>query len=497
MRPKTPGRGDPLVRAPLSPPRNEGSRALKSMMTAALVLLASFPAAGAETLRWSGRVEVTKPITVKVGDRVVVEPGTTVAVSSDGGILVRGELYALGTQAAPVRIEGARDAGAPLLRLTDPGAVARLHRVIVVGAATGLDATAGTVIVTDSEFRDNGTALRLQMRTRGLVRGSRFVKNALGLAADNGGTVTVRSGAFEENRVGIGASNSARIEVDGVRFERNDRAYAQSNGCDATLRDCTFTENEFGLALDQSRRSPGVLFCRFERNRTAVAARSSSHPLIEGSVFRGNAKAVEAVRFSGPFLRYDLFAENDEAVRLDHKSAARVEGNRFEANGVALFADFSSYPRVKGNLFTRNRWHVRLGRFMSADWERRQGSRGIMLGRARDRNTRNPVMLRGDLPEAAGTVSVAGNAWDAETLAEMEAGPGANLSRIWDGRDQPEVTYPGWGTGEEAFALDIVAFDPPLREPPPTGPEAWTPLETGSPPPPAEKGPGAPAGLPP
>ena len=467
------------------------------LLIAFLVTLVSPRIPAAQPAVWSGRVEVNEAVTVKVGARIMVEPGTTVVVGPEGGILVRGELYALGTGDAPVRIEGSRNGGAPLLRIADPGAVVRLHRVIVAGAATGLDATAGTVVVTDSEFRENGVAVRLQMRARGLVRGSRFVKNGVGLAADNGAAVTVRRGTFRDNRVGIGASNSARVEADGARFERNERAYAQSNGCDATLRDCTFTENGTGVALDQSRRSPRVSFCRFERNRTAVAARSSSHPLVEGSVFRGNAKAVEAVRFCGPLLRYNLFAENDEALRLDHRSGARVEGNRFEANGAALFLDFSSYPRVRGNLFAGNRWHVRLGRFMSADWERRQGSRDITLAEARGRNTRNPLMLRGDLPDAAGTVSVAGNAWDAETLAEMAAGDQANLARIWDGRDRPEVSYPGWGTGEKAFALDIVAFDPPLREPPPTGPEAWIPLEAGSPPLPPRKGPGAPGEIPP
>ncbi len=470
---------------------------MKGILAAALFLLAFPPPVRAGTLRWSGRVEVNEPVTVEAGERLVVEPGTIVAVGPRGGIRVRGALYVLGTQAAPVRIQGSRDGQAPLLRITDPDAVVRLHRAVVAGAATGLDATAGTVVVTDSEFRENETAIRLQMRARGLVRGSRFLKNALGLAADNGGTLTVRAGAFVENRLGIGASNSARVQIDGVHFEGNERAYAQSNACDATLRDCTFTENGIGLSLDQSRRSPRVLSCRFERNRTAVGARASSHPLIEASVFRDNARAVDAVRFCGPFLRYNLFAGNDEALRLDRKCAARVEGNRFEANGVALFLNFSSYPRVRGNLFADNRWHARLGRFMSADWERRQGSRQITLGKARGRNTRNPLMLRGDLPEAAGTVSLAENAWDAATLAEMETGPGTNLSRIWDGRDQPEVSYPGWGTREEAFALDVVAFDPPLREPPPTGPEAWVPVETRSPPPPALKGPGAPQGIPP
>lgn len=68
------------------------------------------------------------------------------------------------------------------------------------------------------------------------------------------------------------------------------------------------------------------------------------------------------------------------------------------------------------------------------------------------------------------------NAWDAETLAEMVGGPESNPSRIWDGRDQPEVTYPNWGTGEDPFTLDRVKFTPPLPERHPSGPEAWVPM---------------------
>ncbi|NOY45604.1 MAG: hypothetical protein GXP50_09160 [Deltaproteobacteria bacterium] len=465
-----------------------------------LLLLAAPPTlgAGSPPLRWTGRVELTEPFTVEPSQTLVVEEGTQIVAGPEGTVFVRGKAYLVGTREALVRIVGTRDAKAPVFQINDPGAVVRLHRVEAEGAGTVVGATAGTVVVTDSEFRRNATGLRLQMRTRAVLRNVTFEENDLGLAADNGALVRVVGTAFRKNKTGVGAGNSVRLAIENTLFEDNETGYGQTNGADASLEGCTFKGNSnAGVLLRQSRRSPRISFCRFEENRAAVKARSTSHPLVEASVFRNNDRGVDAYQFCGPLLRFNGFVENGEAVRLDHKSGAKIRGNRFERNGTALFLDFSSYPEVRRNRFTDNDWHVKLGRFMSADWERRQGSARITLGKARERNTRNPMMLRGTLPGAAGVVDVSENDWDEETRSEMEAGPDANLSRIWDGRDEPKVAYADWGTGQQEFALDRVQFSPPLTASPAVGPEAWLPLDTGLPANPIKRGPGAPPGNPP
>ncbi|WP_459941482.1 right-handed parallel beta-helix repeat-containing protein [Deferrisoma palaeochoriense] len=424
-----------------------------------------------------------RPMTVEAGQTLVVESGTQIAAGPEGTVLVQGKVYLLGSGEAPVRIRGTREAPAAVFQMNAPEAVLRLHRAEAEGCGTVVGATAGTVVITDSAFRRNATALRLQMRTRGVLRDVAFVENDLGLAADNGALVTVDDAVFRKNKVGVGAGNSVRLTVRGNRFEANETGYGQTNGADTALENCTF-EGHTGAAvfLRQSRRSPRISFCRFEGNKIGLVARSTSHPLVEASVFRKNENALDAKEFCGPLLRFNAFEENGKAVRLDHKSGAKIFGNRFWKNGVALFLDFSSYPGVRRNRFEENEWHVRLGRFMSADWERRQGSAGYTLQNAQGRNTRNPMMQgAGKLPEAAGTVDVSQNAWDADTLAEMAAGPEANLTRIWDGRDQPEVTYPDWGTGDETFRLDVVRFDPPLGRGIPAGPPAWVPHQESDP----------------
>ncbi|WP_025322886.1 right-handed parallel beta-helix repeat-containing protein [Deferrisoma camini] len=444
-------------------------------------------------IRWSGRVALDAPLTVTADQILVVEPGTEIAAGPGGTVLVQGKAYLLGTAESPVRITGTREAPQPVFQANTPEAVVRLHRVEAEGCGTVVGATAGTVVATESAFRKNATALRLQMRTRAVLGDVAFEENDLGLAADNGALVTVDGAAFRKNTVGVGAGNSVRLTLRGCRFEANETGYSQTNGADTALEGCSFTGHTgAAVFLRQSRRSPRISFCRFEENRAAVVARSTSHPLVEASAFRGNRVAFDAKEFCGPLLRFNAFEGNAEAVRLDHKSGAKIRGNRFERNGTALFLDFSSYPEVRRNRFADNDWHVKLGRFMSADWERRQGSARITLGKARERNTRNPMMLRGTLPGAAGVVDVSENDWDEETRSEMEAGPEANLSRIWDGRDEPKVAYTNWGTGQEKFTLDRVRFSPPLTASPAVGPEAWIPLDTELPTKPIKRGPGAP-----
>ncbi|GEM_PF-1316677 len=460
---------------------------------ACLVALVATARAEEGQLRWEGRVELGEPVTIGPGQTLVVEAGTEIAAGPRGTVLVQGKAYLLGTEEAPVRITGTREASKAVFQMALPGSMVRLHWVEAEGCGTVVGATAGTVVITESSFRGNATALRLQMRTQAVLRDVRFERNDLGLVADNGALVTVNAATFRENKVGVGAGNSVRLTIENGVFEKNETGYGQTNSGDTALEGCTFADNAgAGVFLRQSRRSPRISFCRFEGNSIAVVARSTSHPLVEASVFKKNGKGVDASQFCGPLLRFNAFVGNEEAVRLDHKSGAKIRGNRFERNGVALFLDFSSYPKVRRNRFVDNDWHVRLGRFMSADWERRQGSEKITLGKARERSTRNPMMLSGGLPEAAGVVDVSENDWDEETRSEIKAGPEANLSRIWDGRDEPKVTYTNWGTGQEKFALDRVRFSPPLTASPAVGPEAWIPPDTELPTKPIKRGPGAP-----
>jgi len=158
--------------------------------------------AGPPPLRWTGRVELTGPFTVEPSQTLVVEAGTQVVVGSQGTVLVRGKAYLFGTREAPVRIAGTREPKAPVFQVNDPEAVPRFHRVQAEGAGTVVGATAGTVVVTDSEFRRNATGLRLQMRTRSVLRNVTFEENDLGLTADNGALARVVGTTFRKTKRG-------------------------------------------------------------------------------------------------------------------------------------------------------------------------------------------------------------------------------------------------------------------------------------------------------
>ncbi|RMG87973.1 MAG: hypothetical protein D6708_12200, partial [Candidatus Dadabacteria bacterium] len=71
------------------------------------ILLSILVAAGAwaeePALRWSGRVEFDRPLTVEAGQTLLVEPGTEIAAGPEGTVLVQGKVYLLGSGEAPVR----------------------------------------------------------------------------------------------------------------------------------------------------------------------------------------------------------------------------------------------------------------------------------------------------------------------------------------------------------------------------------------------------------
>lgn len=451
---------------------------LVTAMLTATVLGAEAPAAETNTIEgtvaWSGDRLLETSVTVPPGATLILLPGTRVTSTGAASIYVEGSLYAAGTEEAPVLLRGTREADPSIVEANSPGAVVRLHRVEASGANNAVTVRGGFLGVTSSRFFDNGTAVTLDLKGTGELRDIALEGNQVALAVGNSARARASGLTLTGNRVGLGARNAAEVELSRSVFRDNAAGYVQHNQCNVRIDGCIFEGNQTGADLSQTRRSPILSFNTFRNNKVGLSAAHFTHPLVDACAFRENEVAFSAEQFSGPFLRYCSFEKNGHAVRLDKKANARIEGGLFRDNEVALFADFSSYPNATGNLFADNRWHVRLGIQQSADFERRLGSRGIMLGTARDAGTRNPFLLEGQAPPGEGIFSVAGNAWDPETLAEMASGPEENLSRFWDGRDQEPVRYEGFG--DEAYAVDRIAYAPPAPGPLPVGPGAWRPL---------------------
>ncbi len=447
-----------------------------------LSLLATPSARAAEpvtlegTVTWSGERQLAVPTTVAPGATLVLEAGTVLRTEGEGQLVVAGALYALGTEAAPVRLLGSKETEAALIEANDGAAVIRLHRVEASGAKSAVTVRGGFLGITSSRFLGNDAALTLDLKATGEVRDVVLEKNQVGLSVGNSARARVVGLTAVGNRVGVGVHNSAELDLTASAFRENTAGYVQQNQCNVRIDGTAFEGNQVGADLRQTRRSPRIAFCTFRKNEAGVSASLFAHPFVDACDFRQNEVGFSADQFSGPFVRFSDFQGNGEAVRLDKKSNARLEGNLLRDNKVALFADYSSYPKVGGNRFQDNEWHVRLGIYQSSDWERRQGSRAIMMGTAKEAGTRNPFLMEGQVPPGEGIFSVAGNAFDAETAAEMAAGPDANLTRFWDGRDQGPVRYEGFGEGE--YAVDVIQYE---AKPPPApaiaGLGAWVPFQ--------------------
>jgi len=454
--------------------------------TASLLVLMGFAflpglTSGAESMAiegsvtWSGEHVVDGLVTVSSDATLVLRPGTRISARGEGRILVDGTLYSLGTEEKPVRLTGTKESDLTLIETSNPGAVIRLHRTEVSGAKSAVTVRGGFLGVTASRFTDCENALTLDLKASGELRDVTLTGNGVGLSVGNSAKARAVDLRMEGNRVGIGAHNSAELILSGGQFNGNERGFVQQNQCAVQMDRCAFEGNQVGVDLRQTRATPSLSFSAFRQNKIGVSASLFAHPFVDACEFRGNEVAFSANQFCSPFVRHCDFIDNGEAIRLDKKSNARIEGNRLKDSKVALFADFSSYPRVTGNLFEDNEWQVRLGIYESADWERQQGSKGIMMGVAKESGTRNPFLLEGQVPPGEGTFSVAGNAWDEDTLREMEASADANLTRFWDGRDQGSVRYEGFGEGE--YAVDQIVYAPPLLgAAPPVGPGAWVPF---------------------
>ncbi|HSH69885.1 MAG TPA: right-handed parallel beta-helix repeat-containing protein, partial [Deferrisomatales bacterium] len=274
-----------------------------------LVLLAT-PAFAAETMRlmgadenWSGSKRLQESVTVPAGIRLTLAAGTRVEFAPGAQILVAGTLHAQGTAEAPVVLLGAGAGNAALLDAGTQGARVLLNHTQLRDAGTGVSLRGTQLSARECTFIGCGTAISLEIRSRGDMERVRFQDNDLGLSVSNGSSCEAKQLRFAENRVGMGISNSSRLRLEGATFDKNEVGYGQQNACDVQLRDCTFQDNQIGASLRQTRRSPAISRSTFRNNTSGITARLFSHVLVEGSTFTDNRTAFDALNFCGAFLR--------------------------------------------------------------------------------------------------------------------------------------------------------------------------------------------------
>jgi len=436
---------------------------------AAIVLLWGSPALAQEFsgrlengTRWQGSVRLTGSVEIPPGVILEVAPGTEVQVeNTDHRILVRGRLRIKGTAETPVVFS--TPAQWQGIEFMEPEGHSEIAFARFQGGAVLLSGFGARLAVRGTEFRGAGTAVNLVRECVLRVEESLFSGCGTGIRMQMKSSAEITDSRFEKHAVSaIVSSHGSRGSVTGCVFSSNEQAVGFQGKFPGRIRNNRFHDNRVGIFCNQSRNTPEISGNRFENHENALVNLSFSYPIVQRNSFLANGTAMRNDQFGSAGVFHNLFAQNGTAVHNNRKSNSELEKNIFRHNELALFCDYSSYPRVKDNNFIDNEMAVKLGTYQSADFEGREGSRGLVMRQAQQRRSRNPLL--GQAPDAfSDRVDVSGNWWGDRTAILEGAGEDGNLAFFHDRHDQPKVRYEGWG--EEEFTLDRVVFAPWLEAP--------------------------------
>lgn len=439
-------------------------------MLAALALAKGASAAGMTLpgsiqgeARYSGDLRLEGAVTVQPGATLIIEAGSTLTVGREGLLQVLGRLQVLGTDKAPVKFKGGPE-GWTGVSLLD-GASASVNSAIFEGARSALSLLAARGEVRNSRFGSGELGVHLVREAVCLVENSRFEKLKAGVVVEMKSEGLIRRCSFRGLEAGVSAASGGAPTVENCRFTDNGVGVFVQQRLARPIRGNLFEGNRFGIRLFQNGPDTLVEKNLFRDNaEAAVEALSYSSPTIANNRIQGGKYGIFTNQFSSPQIRNNSISGAKEALHLDRKNISRVLGNVIAASQTGVFLDYSSYPVMRDNVFDGNGVHLRLGRFQSSQWELEAGSKQFVMQTAAGLGSRNPRLAEASesFPEA---VDASGNWWDEKTRSEMdEKGPAADITSLYDGFDEPEVTYEGFG--EKKYRLDKVTYVPRLQTPP-------------------------------
>jgi nitrous oxidase accessory protein NosD len=411
--------------------------------------------------RWSGEIRLAETVVVPPGVTLKITPGTRIrAERANAVLMINGTLDARGTEKAPIVFSG--PAGWEGISFFEAAEGGILEQVRIDHAAVAVSSIAAKFVLRGCRFTGNGTAVKLLRESYPLIEDCRFADNDIAIDNEMKSVATVRGSHFSgHKKSAIVASHGSRGAITGNRFEKNRQAVALVQKYPDPVENNDFIDNGVGIFCNQTQNTPAIRHNRFEKNETALINFSFAYPAVEHNFFTDNGTAVRNDQFASPKIFRNLFRGNGTALFNDRKSDPEVTRNQFEKNDLVLFCDHSSYPLFRENNLLGNPQAVRLGIFQSADWEARSGSKKIVQEKARQLNSRNPLIER--IPsDFRDRVEVAGNWWGEDMPRLRQAREETNLDLFHDRLDQPTVTYEGYG--DEAYRLDRVVFQPVLDQ---------------------------------
>lgn len=413
-------------------------------------------------VRWSGEVLLSGPVSVAPKGHLQIAPGTVIkAVNPAAKLTVRGVIEVLGTAEAPVVF--ATPAGWAGIEFLEAAKGSRILYARFKDPEAAISSLAANFEVRGCHFEGGGFGVRLLRESGPLIEDNEFVGTTIGVNNEMRSFPVVRNNLFEKcGKFALFASHNSRGVIEGNRFEENQQAIYLMQPYPDRIADNDFVSNEVGIYCNQTKNTPLIEQNRFEHNQRALYNGSFSYPAVRNNRFTGNQTAIRNEQYGSPLISHNSFVGNATAIYNYRKSNPQIEQNQIEESQLALYCDYSSYPKVRNNNFLDNQVGVQLGIYQSADWEKRAGSKGLMLRESKERNSRNP-MLSNAPTEFHDVVDVSHNWWGKQTALLAASGADGNLDLFYDRHDKATVVYEGFGP--EAYALDVISYAPWLESP--------------------------------
>ncbi len=411
--------------------------------------------------RWSGSVELDRPLQVAPGAVLEISAGTQVKVLSETSKLtVRGRLLVLGSEAEPVVFSTPPQWQG--IEFVEAEAYSRIEHARFFNCQQGISLIATSPRLRHNSFEDCEVGVQLLRESNTLLESNRFINNRFGLKVSMRSAPKVINNRFERNQqVAMEVSNNSRGLIEGNLFSDNVLGLSLQRTFAGKVRGNQFRNNEIGLYSYQSKNTPSIENNLFQGNEVGLSAFTFSYPAVRNNRFIDNQTAINNDQFGSALVEFNLFRNNDTAIYNNRKSNPQVKNNQFEGNELVLFCDYSSYPQVKQNNFIDNKTVAKLGIYQSADWEKRVGSKKLVRKESMARKSQNPLLDQAPT-EFSDRVDLSGNWWGELTDKMIAAGADANLEILYDRRDKRQVSYPGFGDG--SYLLDQIDYAPWLEQ---------------------------------
>jgi len=437
------------------------------MVWALLCLLPALASAAqriSSATRWQGEVKLTEAVQVEKGAVLIIAPGTVVRSElPENKLVVLGVVQIDGSESRPVRFETVEGWQGIEFVEAEKGSHIRHAQFSKFESAISMIATSPEI--SGCRFAEGKNAVRLLREAAPQILNNSFSNNEIGLDNEMRSAPLIRDNSFTGHRVSaIVASNNARGLIEGNSFDRNKQGIGIVQPYPDPLRNNRFKDNEVAIFCSQTKNTPLIEKNLFESNAKGVVNYSFAYPAVERNRFIDNTEAIRNDQFGSAKISHNLIRGSETALYLNRKSNPLIENNLIVNNQLAMFVDYSSYPRVSNNHFVDNAMAVELGIYQSADWEKRSGSKRLVQKEAASRRSKNPMLAQAP-EEFNDYVDVSNNWWGKHNAQLKAAGADADLPFFHDRRDQPSVTYPGFGEG--SYALDVIRYAPWLEQPVP------------------------------